>query len=340
MITIQIVGGGLIAPCGVAIDAGGNAWAYDCQRSVVARFSSLGAMLSGDQGYSTGIANASSIAIDRSGNAWIASSSSSTDNVIELSPSGVPSSWSPYSQSGLYGHLAIDGLGDAWLANYSNPSVTEISSSGSILSGTSGYTGGGLDQSAGVAVDGSGSVWITNQGNGSVTKLSNSGAILSGANGFTSTFNGRQGIAIDSSGNAWVAIYAGVLELSNTGTVLSGANGYQSFPYEGFSAVALDGSGNAWVGSSDTGYGSLAEFSNSGTLLSGASGYTGDSNLRTYFFYPAAVAIDGSGDVWAANSYGGVDEFIGAATPVITPIMAGLPPTPTSNGSSNLATRP
>jgi hypothetical protein len=33
-------------------------------------------------------------------------------------------------------------------------------------------------------------------------------------------------------------------------------------------------------------------------------------------------------------------EFIGAATPVITPIAAGLPSAPTANGTSNLGTRP
>jgi len=50
--------------------------------------------------------------------------------------------------------------------------------------------------------------------------------------------------------------------------------------------------------------------------------------------------IDGSGNVWVANNNSTISELIGAATPVITPFVAGLPLTPTVNGSSNLGTRP
>jgi hypothetical protein len=35
-----------------------------------------------------------------------------------------------------------------------------------------------------------------------------------------------------------------------------------------------------------------------------------------------------------------VTELIGAGTPVITPITAGLPVIPTTDGTSNLGTRP
>ena len=58
------------------------------------------------------------------------------------------------------------------------------------------------------------------------------------------------------------------------------------------------------------------------------------------------MALDGSGNAWIGNSgypceaVDSVLEFIGVATPVITPIAAGLPATPTANGSSNLGTRP
>jgi hypothetical protein len=57
---------------------------------------------------------------------------------------------------------------------------------------------------------------------------------------------------------------------------------------------------------------------------------------------PTAIAIDGSGNIWTANfgSTASVTELIGAAVPVITPICAGLPSTPTTDGSSNLGTRP
>jgi hypothetical protein len=65
--------------------------------------------------------------------------------------------------------------------------------------------------------------------------------------------------------------------------------------------------------------------------------------------YPSATAVDGSGNVWILNgnctglNFAGEDtviELIGAATPVITPVAAGLPLKPTVGGTSNLATRP
>jgi streptogramin lyase len=99
--------------------------------------------------------------------------------------------------------------------------------------------------------------------------------------------------------------------------------------------VAIDGAGNAWVTSS--GALRVFEISNSGTLLSPAVGY-GNPPLE----FLEGIAVDGSGDVWfAAQSQGGfVAELIGIATPVITPICAGLPASPTANGTSNLGTRP
>ena len=62
-------------------------------------------------------------------------------------------------------------------------------------------------------------------------------------------------------------------------------------------------------------------------------------------YYPQSLAIDGSGNVWITNAKPltnnpFVTELIGAATPVIAPIVAGLPATPTADGSSNLGTRP
>jgi hypothetical protein len=103
-------------------------------------------------------------------------------------------------------------------------------------------------------------------------------------------------------------------------------------------SVAIDGSGNAWIANHNNPAG-VSEFSNAGIALSPSTGYAG-GGLK----YPYAIAIDGSGDVWVSNIVSGsnetVIELIGLATPVITPICAGLPATPTANGTSNLGTRP
>jgi hypothetical protein len=80
--------------------------------------------------------------------------------------------------------IVIDGSGDAWVANAS--SVTEFSSLGAVLSGTSGYTANGsIKTPLGVAIDGSGNVWIANTYGANVVKLSSSGSVLSGGSGYT-----------------------------------------------------------------------------------------------------------------------------------------------------------
>jgi len=143
-------------------------------------------------------------------------------------------------------------------------------------------------------------------------------------------------IAIDGSGNVWITNYDinSVSELSNSGAILSGANGYTGGGLDYPFGIAIDGSGNVWI-TNQTGN-SVTELSSSGSVLSGTTGYTGGGLQQ-----PRGIAIDGSGNVWVTNYLDGIiSEFIGAGTPVITPICAGLSATPTANGTSKLGTRP
>jgi hypothetical protein len=174
-----------------------------------------------------------------------------------------------------------------------------------------------------------------------VAELSSAGVALSGANGYTGGgLNQPQETAIDSSGNAWVTNYGdnAVTELSSAGAILSGTNGYTggglSFPL----GIAIDGAGNAWM-ANQLGVagqlGTVTELSSAGAALSGSNGYTGGGLNAPY-----GIAIDGSGNAWVSNLTNSVTELIGIGIPVMTPIAAGLPVTPTKDGSSKLGTRP
>jgi hypothetical protein len=153
--------------------------------------------------------------------------------------------------------VAVDALNNLWLVNSSteqgsttSPGTTgalntvtygvrTIASSKAIIS-TAASTGsvssaagaGGLSNPQYVAVDGANNAWISNFTAPSVSEfsISNVGATgmainaLSGTSGYThsetnSTINGGEGIAIDLSGNVWVANYGG----SKYVTVLVGA---------------------------------------------------------------------------------------------------------------------
>ena len=366
------------------------------------------------------------------------------------------------------GQLAIDGQGNVWIVNLQTtslntaPSVSELSSNGTILSGAAGFTGGGLGGSTntagGIAIDLSGNVWVSNGyyfdgGVGlplfeglALTEFSSSGTPMSGASGYTTGCGGK-GLAIDGLGNVWTSagkcdssgnylfpvptpapqlpnypneawyisidtfenawysgwtqitrenapfLYqGGVWKLSNSGTML-----YQTLPYDvllnrdGFDMalsvandnagnawvvagpydvrptgiyelnsggttiftpsittatfpldgpVAIDGAGNAWVG--NDGFSllnsiGLVEVSNSGTTLSGTTGFMTEQPPpgRIYGFVSVSgLGVDGSGNVWEALSrYPFVLQYVGIATPVVTPLSVGVE-------KGTLATRP
>jgi hypothetical protein len=172
-----------------------------------------------------------------------------------------------------------------------------LSPSGTVLSGSSGFTGGGL--SYGVAIDGSDNVWLTNSASpAGVTELSNAGAVLSPAGGFTGGgINGSFGIAIDAAGNAWVSNNAAntISELSNNGSPISPATGDTGGGIQFPSQIAVDASGNIW----NTNSGSVSELSNSGTPISPASGYPIPSPSQDISL--SGLAIDGSGNAWVGE---------------------------------------
>ena len=340
-LTLNYAGGGLNQPFEIAIDGAGNAWVADDANSSVTEISSTGTFLSGATGYTGGGLNEPfAIAIDRSGNAWVGNFGG--PSLTKISNTGAfLSGANGYTGGGLsqpYG-IAIDSSGNVWVASATSNSVIEFSSTGAILSGLNGYTGGGLNEPDGIAIDGSGNAWMSDYNSSFVTEISSTGAFLSGANGYTgSGLSQPYGIAIDSSGNAWVADYGGnrnsVTKLSASGAPLSGTTGYVAGSVDGPVGIAIDGAGNVWAANSlGT---TVTKLSSAGTILSGTGFYTGGGLNQ-----PFGIAVDGSGNIWAANAANNsITEIVGAGTPVITPISAGLPSIPTTDGTSNLGTRP
>jgi hypothetical protein len=345
-ISLRFTAGGLAGVQGIAIDAAGDAWIANQSSPLnngvyyVTELSSSGSALSGTSGYTTAsLSEPYGIAIGLLGNAYVTNFTG--NSVTKLSTTGSNLS----GTGGFTGTLnepngvALDAAGNAWVTSY-DELLTKFSSSGSELSPSfEGYNGGGILEPASVAIDGSGEVWVANDEilglnpTPAIAVFSSTGVALTG-NGITGGgLDHPLSIALDSSGNAWVAdYYSGVIEINNLGNIVSGTSGITGGGFAGSDGVAIDGAGNVWV-SNLTSF-AITEVSNSGAILSGANGYTisstGGSN---------DVAVDGSGDVWA-TSFPSVVEIIGAATPVITPIVAGLPSTLTVDGTSSLGTRP
>jgi len=112
--------------------------------------------------------------------------------------------------------VAIDHTGDVWVSNLGgNGSVSEFSSSGTAISGTNGFSGGGISGPYGIAVDGAGNVWTANQFNYTISEFNQSGTAISSDNGYTSAeLIAPYAIAIDPSGNVWVATNNGNASLT------------------------------------------------------------------------------------------------------------------------------
>jgi streptogramin lyase len=216
-------------------------------------------------------------------------------------------------------------------------SLTELSSSGQILSGAGGFFGGGINFPVAAASDADGNIWISNYGSSSASLFANSGAAISGSNGYGSgQLDFPVAVAVDGSGNAWLA------NQSSTTITKITADGTQATSFSCCNApsgLAIDQHGNIWV----TNFleDSVSELSPTGVVLS--SGFTGGGLLR-----PQAIAVDGKDNVWVANYHGdSITELEGAdsVTPG-TPLSPGsgyglsaglsLPFSVTVDGSGNV----
>src|SRR6202012_811259 len=110
-------------------------------------------------------------------------------------------------------------------------------------------------------------------------------------------------LAVDTSGNVWVASYNGALSaFSPQGTAFS-SSGYGSGTLAESFGLTIDSTGNIWVTNYEApnGHGSVSKFSSSGAIVANS------ANNSNFFYdssidYPVAVAADTNGNIAIANS--------------------------------------
>ena len=204
--------GGLDGPSAIAIDGSNNVWVTNVGVGIagLTEFStSSGApsAITGDPFGTSVLGQPVAVAVDINGNAWVGD----YGTINEFSASS-PSTISTYTGGGMSNDddptaIAFDPSGNIWVAytiSSSTPSISEFNSSGGAISGSSGYTGGGLGEPVAVAVDSNGNVWVGNEG-GTISEFSPSGAALSPDTGYG--YGSSQAVSsylvIDGSGNIW-----------------------------------------------------------------------------------------------------------------------------------------
>ncbi len=216
---------------------------------------------------------------------------------------------------------------------------------------------------AGMALDGQGNLYIADSGNNVVREVTAAtGVITTVAGNGTSGYSGDNGaataaelsypaaVALDSAGNLYIAdTYNQVIRKVNasSGTISTIAgNGQWGYTGDGGAAtaaelrdpygVALDSTGNLYIADStnqvirevNAGTGVISTFAGNGT---GAGeiygGYTGDGGPATgaELNRPDGVALDGSGNVYIADTFNQVIREVAATTGIISTVAGGAP---------------
>ncbi|HZL25362.1 MAG TPA: hypothetical protein VFC39_02395 [Acidobacteriaceae bacterium] len=313
--------GGGISVRSVAMDGSGSVWTANYAAGAdglgsVSKLGTLGNPLTGSP-FTGNVVGPYAVAIDTNGDAWVVNHDA--NQLIGFSSTGNTLGQFQYPETNNPSALAIDGRNNIWITNSGSNTVSETNlvNLGSAVP----LSGGGLNSPSAVAIDAGFNGWITDRLAGAVSKFDQHDTAISGTGGYTgSGLNLPIGIAMDSAGDAWV-VNAGASTLSEFNS--SGVPVGSGFTIGGTgvaSAVAVDGSGRVYALKRTP---LLALFNSAGTEITGTGGFVG-GNMSG----PDAMAIDASGNVWVGNqapvtvngAMQTVTEFVGLATPSITPL--------------------
>jgi len=223
--------------------------------------------------------------------------------------------------------LSLDSAGDLYFADESNSAVRKVAATTGVITtiaGNGSYAFGGdggpasaslLAYPAGTAVDASGNLYIADSANGRIREVSAKTGIISTVAG------------------------TGYFGYGGDGGPAISAQLYEPL------GVAVDKAGNLYIAdtyndlvrkvTASTGVIPTVAGSHSATDYPGSSGYSGDGGPATsaLLYFPEAVTVDNSGDLFIADTYNQVIREVTASNGIINTIAGNGPTTP-CNGLS------
>lgn len=253
--------GQLIGPRGITVDSSGNIYVVDRDNCRVQKFSASGDYLMqfGSNGTGNGKFNFPyGIAVDSSGNIYVSDFSNYTVQKFNSSGEYVSQLYNNEGKSLYYpAGVAIDKDGYIYVVEspYNAGRVFKYKSDGTYMATIGSEDFATADS---VAIDGSGNLYVTDMTKHCVRKYDSSGSFVKewGKSGNESgsgngEFSSPMGIAVDTSGNVYVADYdnSRVQKFDSSGGYISQwgssgtGNGEFNFPY----SVAVDSSGYLYV---------------------------------------------------------------------------------------------
>ena len=259
------------------------------------------------------------IALDATGNVYVADDIN--HRVVKLNPQlGYITEWGGFGskpgQLAFPRGLAADPAGETFVADTANDRVQVFDPEGHFLRtiGASAREPGPLTAPRGLAIDPTGRLFVSDTIDSRVEEFAPVTdaylGTLPSPGGYTTGFNRPAGIAIDPRGSVYVTDPADgrISRFWGEGTYLSEIGGPADIGGAGLSeagSVAVaSGTGDLYV--ADTDHNRILVYSPTGTLLArfGAGGGNGSSGSgASEFNHPEAVAVDGAGNMYVADTY-------------------------------------
>ncbi len=311
----------------------------------------------------------SAVSVDAAGNVYVVDTSNQTVRKINTSGTVSTLAGSPTvigradgtgaaAQFFYAGGIAVTGAGLVYVADTGNHTLRAITAAGvvSTLAGATGLSGvaDGAGSAAlfaypgGVAIDGAGNLYIADHNNHTIRKMNSAGSVttLAGAAGISGSadgaggvarFNGPTGVAVDGSGNVYVADAGNtsIRKITSAGVVstfagFSGVAGSTDGTgaiarFNSPQGIAVDSAGNVYV--ADTNNSTVRKITPAAvvTTIAGVAGQNGSVDGpggSARFTGPYAVAVDSAGNVFVADFFNATIRKITAAGTVTT--LAGL----------------